>query len=98
MAEYGSQKGNLWKLCIRNSTSISLPELSSQGPRHTGDIEIASRILEMKNLGQVDAAELELAQNALRARYAIEPLSENIVNLLNSVEEKVREKLPRSNG
>ena len=42
----------------------------------------------MKHLGEVDAAELELAQ--------IELLSENIVNLLNSVAKKVKQKLPQS--
>jgi len=40
--------------------------------------------------GEVDAAELELAQ--------IEPLSEKIVDSIDSVEQKVKQKLPRSNG
>lgn len=68
----------------------SIPEMQSLETRHQKLHAIASRIVEMKHLGEVDAAELELAQ--------IELLSENIFDLLNSVEEKVKEKLQRSNG
>ena len=66
----------------------SIPEMQSLEAMHRQLHAIA--IVEMKHLGEVNAAEVELAQ--------IEPLSEKMVYLLNSVEQKVREKLPRSNG
>ncbi|MGK7901740.1 MAG: CZB domain-containing protein [Hormoscilla sp.] len=64
----------------------SIPEMQSLETIHQKLHVIASRIVEMKRLGQVDAAERELAQ--------LEPLSEKIVDLLNSVEQKVKHKLP----
>lgn len=68
----------------------SIPEMQSLETIHQELHAIASRIVEMKHLGQVDAAEVELAQ--------IEPLSEKMLDLLNSVEQKVKHNLPRSNG
>lgn len=64
----------------------SIPEMESLETMHQQLHAIASRIVEMKRLGQIDAAELELDH--------IEPLSEKLTDLLNSVERKVKQKLP----